>query len=127
VDFRRRSQKTARDCSRQLPIKLGCSVGHSGLALNVNGQQRMRRSASGPGVFIRAEKPDSIGGETGRFGGPGDLNGRVARLGSEECFIRSTAQLRKKNLPADAAAIKAQRAAVLNSQLPALKCLVLGA
>jgi hypothetical protein len=57
----------------------------------------MRRAARGPGVLIGSQEPDGVGGEAGRLGGTGDLDGRVARLGSKEGLVQRAAQLREKS------------------------------
>jgi hypothetical protein len=77
VKHGRGGQKAIRDGLGQIPVELRRGVGHSGLALNLDGQKRMRHAARGPVVFIRSEKPDGIGGKASRLGGTGDLDGRV--------------------------------------------------
>jgi hypothetical protein len=97
VDLRRGGQNAAGDGFGQLPIELRSGVGHSRLALNLDGQQRMRRAARGPGVLIGSQEPDGVGGEAGRLGGTGDLDGRVARLGSEKSLVQCAVPVAREN------------------------------
>ena len=119
--LRRDGDESSGDCARQLPIELRGGVGHAGLALHLERKQGMCRAAGRPGVFVRAQEPDGIGGEARGLGGAGDLDGRVAGFGSKEGFVQSAGQRGEELLPLHAPAIEAQRAAGFESLLPAVE------
>jgi hypothetical protein len=74
-------------------------MGHAGLALKLQRNQRMGCTPRRPSIFSRAEKPDSIGGEAGRLGGAGNLDKRVVGLGSKEGFVKGASEEGKEFLP----------------------------
>ena len=56
----------------------------------------MSRATRRPGVLVRAEEPDGIGGEACRLGGTGDLDGRVAGFGGKEGFVEGAGRARRE-------------------------------
>src|ERR1700758_1608599 len=66
---RRRVNEAHSDGLCQIPVAACGGVRHACFTLYVEWQERMRGTGSRPTVFISGEEPDSIGGESGGFGG----------------------------------------------------------
>ena len=111
----------------KFPVELRSGMGHTCIALDIERKQGMRRSPGGPCLLAGAEEPNGIGGKAGGLGGTGDLDRRIAGFGSKKCRVEGACQGREKLLPACAAAVEAERTAILNGLIPAAGCLNLGA
>src|SRR5208337_665677 len=127
VNLGRRGKHTACHGIGKIPIELWRGVRHSGFALDPNWNECMRRAGRGPRLFARAQKPDGIGGQARGLRRARNQDWRVLRLGREQCFIDGAIQCGKKIVPRDAAAIEAERRAVIHSLLPAAESLEFGA
>ena len=119
MNFGRGGEQAARHGVGQIPVEFRRGVWHAGLALHGERKQWMRGAGRGPGVFACAEEPDGVGGEARGLGGAGNQNRRVLRLGRKKRFIHSAIERGKKIGPRHAAAIKAERSAVVDGLLPA--------
>jgi len=100
------------------PVVLWCGVRHGGFTLDCDGQEGMRRAATGPVVFGEAEEPDAVGEQAGGFGGSGDEDGRDGGFSGEDGGGDGVAGGGDEFGPGDEAAVVGEAGTGLESVVP---------
>ena len=114
-----------RQCKLPVPLRVG--VRHSGGALQLAWEQRMRLACRRPVVVVRPKKPDCVEGLPRGLEGAHDLDGRAAGLGREDRARRVAIKHGYEFRVPHAAAVEAEARDFGGEPLPAIEGLELNA